>query len=217
MSGHDEGAAALPLVMPPRLAFLRVDRDADDRLAAAIMGVLNGLSILRVRLKPGHPALDGPASVGVRYYGEPSAPLDVWEACRVMWRLGAAWSEAGFALADLGDPRLGIDLARALDDVLVASPRLRRWVRPSAPALSEAVAAGFAFYGPGRSAELDLWLVCRAIERLRTAWCGEAPLQVGIAGPAPGSAEDEAPGLAVELLARPDDEAVVGQGSLLSS
>lgn len=216
MSGHDEGAAALPLVMPARLAFLRVDREAGERLEAAIVGVLHGLSILRVRLKPGHPALDGPASVGVRYYGEPSAPLDVWEACRVMWRLRAAWSEVGSSLADLGDPRLGIDLARALDDVLVASPRLRRWVRPSAPALSEAVEAGHAFYGPGRSAELDLWLVCRAIEQLRTAWCGRPAAQLGVAGSAPGSAEDEAPGLAVELLARPDDDAVVGQGSLLS-
>jgi hypothetical protein len=80
-------------------------------------------------------------------------------------------------------------LARAIDDVLIAShgPRARL---KSPPPFDAPLSDGVARYGPGPV--FELWAQCRAIEALRVAWTGKPGAVVGMAVDAPTPADDGA-------------------------
>jgi hypothetical protein len=77
-------------------------------------------------------------------------------------------------------------LARAIDAVLIAGHAQRHWLRPDHPPFRSAdagdrghddtdlLAAAVRHYG-GPSAALDLWSLCRAVEKLSLAWTGAPP------------------------------------------
>lgn len=92
-----------------------------------------------------------------------------------------------------------LEVARAIDDVLVANHTLRASLKPGHPPFDAAIAAGLARYGPGPL--FALWLECRAVEALRVAWTGRSGPAVAAAADEP----DEASGLAVEAPAPADD------------
>ena len=78
-----------------------------------------------------------------------------------------------------------LDVARAIDNVLVAGHAQRHWLQPGHPPFrpaetgdrgsdaTDVLAAAVAHYG-GPCAALDLWIMCRAVDALSVAWTGRA-------------------------------------------
>ena len=60
----------------------------------------------------------------------------------------------------------------AIDDVLVAGHTIKHWLKRPHPGWDASIADGMLHFGEG--AAFDLWVICRAIERLRLAWTGHA-------------------------------------------
>jgi hypothetical protein len=103
-----------------------------------------------------------------------------------------------------GTHALTPELSRAIDDVLVAGHSQRHWLKAGHPPFESSLAEGMAHYGSLPGAAFDLWTMCRAIEKLRLAWTGQAgPAAV----PGPIEVPDEAPGLTTELARGGDAEA----------
>ena len=77
-----------------------------------------------------------------------------------------------------------LDVARAIDNVLVAGHAQRHWLQPGHPPFrpaetgdrgtdaTDVLAAAVSHYG-GPSAALDLWIMCRAVDALSVAWTGK--------------------------------------------
>jgi hypothetical protein len=84
-----------------------------------------------------------------------------------------------------------LEVARAIDGVLLADPTLRHALKPGHVPFNAPIAEGVARYGEGPV--FGLWLMCRQVEALRIAWTGKPGVTIEAA---PGE-PDEAPGLDV--------------------